>query len=229
MVITVAVLLVLGIGRVLSWGSDASGGGDDQAVQAAADSSPSADPSDKKSKKKGKKDKGKGDKGKKTPSPTPTPTPPAQPTGPCPDSDVLVTPSVPSPVAGRDVTILLNFQTGTTAACTWHVSAETVTLTVGAGPDDVWSSEECPTAIPSQDIVIRQAEPTVVAVTWNAKRSDEYCTVRTAWVLPGVYQLGGAALGGEPTVVDVELTTPTAEVVTQTAKPTQKPGQEQQN
>ena len=42
MVISVAVLLVFGIGRVLSWSSDGSGGGDDKATQAAADASPSA-------------------------------------------------------------------------------------------------------------------------------------------------------------------------------------------
>lgn len=221
MVITVAVLLVLGFGRILSGGSDGKGGAD-QAVQAAADTSPSADPTQKKSKKKG--NKGKGKNKDKTPKPTPTPTPLAQPSGPCPDSDVLVTPSVPDPVAGRDVTVLLNLQTGTTEACTWHVSAETVTLTIGAGPDDVWSSTECPGVVPSQDVVVRRAQASAVAVVWNAKRSDEYCTERTAWVLPGIYQFGAAALGGEPTLVDVELTTPAAEVITQEASPTQKPG-----
>lgn len=216
MVVSVAVLLVLGFGRVLSGGSDGKESGD-QAVQAAADTSPSADPSDKQSKKKG--NKGKKDKDK-TPKPSPTPTPPAEPTGPCPDADVLVTPSVPTPVVGQDVMVLLNLQTGTTEACTWHVSADTVTLTIGAGPDDVWSSTECRGAIPSQDVVVRRTGATPVGVVWNAKRSDEYCTNRTAWVLPGVYQFGAAALGGEPTVVDIELTTPEAEVVVET---TEKP------
>ena len=221
-VITAAVLLVLGFGRLLSWGSDGSGGGD-QAVQAAAGASPSADPTDKKStknKNKGKKNK---DKKNKDKTPSATPTPLAEPTGPCPDADVSVTPSIPAPVAGRDISLLLNFQTGVTEACTWHVSAETVTLTIGAGPDDVWSSNDCPGAIPTQDIVIRRAQVTPVAVSWNAKRSDEYCTNRTAWVLPGVYQFGSSALGGEPTTVDIELTVPPAEVITQTAEPTQKP------
>ena len=218
-VLTVAVLLVLGFGRLLSWGSDGDGG-NDQAVQSAADSSPSADPADKKTKK----DKNKGRKDKdKNKTPKPTPTPLAEPTGPCPDADVTITASVPEPVVGRDVGILLNLQTLTTEACTWHVSAETVTLTIGAGPDDVWSSSECPQAIPSQDVVVRRTQATAVAVVWNAKRSDQYCTNRTAWVLPGVYQFGASALGGEPTVVDVELTAPVAEVITQEASPTQKP------
>ena len=221
MVLTVAVLLVLGFGRVLSWGSDGKGDdGGDRATQAAADTKPSAGPSDKKTKKN--KHKGKKDKDKNR-TPTPTPTPLAQPSGPCPDADVLVTPSVPSPVAGGDMTVLLNLQTGATEACYWRVSSDTVTLTVGAGPDDVWSSTECPSAIPAQDVVVRRAQVTPVAVTWNAKRSDEYCTNRTAWVLPGVYQFGAAALGGEPTVVDVELVAPVAEVITEMASPTQEP------
>lgn len=221
-VLTVAVLLVLGFGRVLSWGSDASDGDADQAVQAAADTkasgdaTPSASPSATKTKKKNK------NKNKdKTPSPTPTPL--AQPTGPCPDADVTVTPSVPEPVAGRDVVVVLNLQTGTTEACTWHVSAETVTLSISDGPDDIWSSRECPHVIPSTDVVVRRAQATPVPVTWSSKRSDEYCTERTAWVLPGTYSLAAAAFGGEPTEVTFELVTPTAPVVTQTAEPTQKP------
>jgi hypothetical protein len=218
-VLVLALLLVLGFGRLLSWGSDGDPEGD-RAVQTAAGSSPSTDPSDQRSKKpKGKKK----DKDKDKPSPTPTPTPLAEPSGPCPDSDVAITASVPEPVVGRDVTILLNLQTLETEACTWHVSPDSVTLTIGAGPDDVWSSTECPHVIGSQDVVVRRSQATAVPVVWNARRSDQYCTNRTAWVLPGVYQFGASALGGEPTVVDVELTAPTAEVVTQEASPSQKP------
>ena len=163
-VISVAVLLVFGFGRVLSWSSDGSGGGDDKATQAAADTSPSAAETTKKGE--GKKDcKGKnkfrdGDrsKGKRkacqgtasdpAPTPTPTPTPPAVPSGPCPDADVFVTPAVPDPVAGRDVAIVLNLQMGVTEACTWRVSPDTVTVNVYAGADDVWFSRECPGSHP---------------------------------------------------------------------------------
>jgi hypothetical protein len=236
-VITVAVLLVLGFGRALSWSSDGSGGDGDTAAQAGADTTPSADQTTKKGT--GKKDcKGKnkfrgGDKAKgkrkacqgsaPTPTPTPTPTPPAEPSGPCPDADVLVTPSVPDPVAGRDVTILLNLQMGTTEACTWRVSSESVTLKIYAGADDVWSSRECPGAIPTQDVVIRREVATAITVVWSSKRSDQYCTDRTAWALPGTYGIAAAAFEGEPTDVAFELMTPVAEVVTQTAEPTQEP------
>lgn len=238
MVLTVAVLLVLGFGRVLSWSSDGSGGGGDTAAQAGADTTPSETETTKNA---GQKDcKGKnrfrgGDKAKgkrkacqgtsssPDPTPTPTPTPPAEPSGPCPDADVLVTPSVPDPVAGRDVTVLLNLQMGTAEACTWQVSSDSVTLKIYAGADDVWSSRECPGVIPTQDVVIRREVATPVTVVWSSKRSDQYCTDRTAWALPGIYGIAAAALEGEPTDVAFELRAPVAAVVTQTAEPTQKP------
>lgn len=236
--LSVAVLLVLGFGRVLSWSSDASGGDEDKATQAAADTTPSAAETSKKADKKECKGKDRfrgGDKanGKRKacqgttseppPPPTPTPTPPAEPSGPCPEADLWVTPSVPDPVAGRDVTIVLNLQTGTTEACTWRVSSETVTLNIYAGADDVWASRECPAAIPAQDVVVRREAATPVSVIWDSKRSDEYCTGRTAWALPGLYGLEAAAFGGEGTDVAFELRAPTPAVVTQTAEPTQKP------
>ena len=224
MVLSVAVLLVLGFGRVLSWSSDGSGGGDDTATQAAADTSPSAAGTSTKGE--GRKDcKGKnkfrgGDrsKGKRKacqgtaadPAPTRPPRrrPRPVPSGPCPDADVLVTPAVPDPVAGRDVTIVLNLQTGTTEACTWRVSSETVTVKIYAGADDVWSSRECPGAIPTQDVVIRREVATPVTMLWSSKRSDQYCTDRTAWALPGLYGVAAAALEGEPTDVAFELRRP---------------------
>jgi hypothetical protein len=239
-VVSVAVLLVFGFGRVLSWSSDGSGGGDDdKATQAAAGTSPTAAETTKKGE--GKKDcKGKdkfrdGDrsKGKRkacqgtgsdpTPTPTPTPTPPAVPSGPCPDADVFVTPAVPDPVAGRDVSIVLNLQMGVTEACTWRVSSDSVTVNVYAGADDVWFSRECPGSIPAQDVVIRRDVATPVAMLWSSRRSDQYCTDRTAWALPGLYGVEAAALEGEPTDVAFELRAPVAEVVTQTAEPTQQP------
>lgn len=244
-VITVAVLLVLGFGRVLSWSSDGSDGDGDKASQAAADTSPSAAGTKKGEGTKectGKKKFRGGDrsKGKRkacqgassdtapspTPAPAPTPTPPAEPSGPCPDSDVLVTPTVPDPVAGRDVTVLLNLQMSTTEACTWRVSSDSVTLKIYAGADDVWSSRECPGAIPTQDVVIRRELATSVTVLWSSRRSDEYCTDRTAWALPGTYGIAAAAFEGEPTDVVFELRAPVPAVVTQTAEPTQTPEDE---
>jgi len=221
-VLTLALLLVVAIGKVLSWSSD--GSSERGARQAGADTTggsasaePTKSPPASESGKPGNGKRSKTPTATVTPSPTPPPLP--EPTGPCPDTDVLITPTVPDPVAGRDVMIVLNLQTGVTEACTWQVSADTVTLKITSGPDDIWSSRECPKVIPTQDIVVRRAMATQVPVMWNSRRSDEYCSDRTAWALPGFYHVAAAALSGEPTDVQFELTAPLPETVTQTADP----------
>jgi hypothetical protein len=71
--------------------------------------------------------------------------------------------------------------------------------------------------------VVRFASVTQVPVLWNSRRSDEECSDRTAWALPGFYHIRAAALGGEPTDVQFELIAPSAPTVTQTATPTAAP------
>jgi hypothetical protein len=222
-VLSVALVVFLGVGKVLSLGSD--GSSDERAQQAGASSltSPTATvPASEPTKKggKGKGGKGKGGKGSSTPTPTPTPTPVLpDPSGPCPDNDVFLTPTFPSPIGGSDVTIMLNLQTKTTVACTWQVSPETVTMNIVSGRDKIWLSKQCPDAIPVQDVVVRLASVVQVPVVWSSRRSDEDCSDRTAWALPGYYHVLSAALGGDKTDVQFELFAPAAPTVTQTARP----------
>ncbi len=232
--LTVALVVFLGVGKVLDHGSD--GSSDEKAEQAGATTltSPTATvPAAKPTKKGGKgkgKGKGKGDKGGKghggqggqapTPTPTVAPTPVLpDPTGPCADTDVYITPSLAAPIGGSDITIMLNLQTRTAEACTWHVSDATVTMNIVSGRDQIWRSKDCPEAIPTQDVTVRLASVTQVPVVWNSRRSDEDCSDRTAWALPGYYHVRATALGGEPTDVQFELLAPAAPTVTQTADP----------
>ena len=216
--LALAVVLVLAVGRVLTLGSDATD--PDVALDTAAQAG--ADPSGQPSATSSKSAKAPA-KPKKTKKP-PTPTPLAAPSGPCAAADVLITPTVPKPVAGSSITVMLNLQTRTAEACTWQVSAETVTLNITSGADDIWSSRECPKSVPTRDVVVRRVVATEVPVLWSSRRSDEYCTARTAWALPGFYHVAAAARGGEPTDVQFKLVAPVAPVVTQTAEPTQAPG-----
>lgn len=226
-VLSVALVVFLGVGKVLGRGSD--GSSDDKAAQAGSTTlatptatvpaeEPTAEPS-----KKGRK--GKGGKGTQSqapaePTPTPTPTPVLpEPTGPCANNDVFITPTVPAPVGGSDVTILLNLQTRVAEACTWTMSADTMRMNIVSGADQIWLSRQCPDVIPTQDLVVRLASVTQVPVVWNARRSDEECSDRTAWALPGFYHARAAALGGEATDVQFELVAPTPATVTQTAQP----------
>jgi hypothetical protein len=215
MVLGTAVLLVIAIGRLLGDGSDASSE-PDRATQVAADSSPSASddtdpipPTPRKT------------RTTKTPDPTPTL---AVPVGECADSDIAVTPLVKDAVAGRDVRIVLQLRTLETPACTWSVGPGALTMDITSGKDDIWSSRQCPGAIPKEPVVVRQAVTSKVDVIWpETRRSDDGCTKLAGWAMPGWYHVTVSALGGEPADLQFQLRTPIAATVTETVQPTQSP------
>ena len=229
-VIGVPLLLVVVLARVLGGSADGTDAAGDQATQAGAQVRESTDaPTAGPTAQSGRGQTGTGQtgttgkKGKKKDVPVePVPVEPvlAEPTGPCTDSDVVVTPTITSAPGGSDVPITLNLRTVTTAACTWQVSSQTMTLSITSGSDFIWSTRECPAAIPVQDVVVRAAVDTPLVVTWKeGRRSDETCSGRTDWARPGFYHVEAAALGGEATDVQFELTVPTAPVITTTAEP----------
>ena len=214
MVLGIATLLVVGIARLLGGSSDGSSGADRAApaAQTSPRSQTSTLPSEPTS-------------GSTTSSSqhhaknTATPTPLAMPSGPCAADDVAVTPSVPHPVAGSDISLLLELSTITSPACDWKLSGSTLALRITSGSDLIWTTVQCGRSIPAQDLVLRNTQVTSVRVTWNAKRSEPGCPKMTAWALPGTYHLHVAALGGEPQESTFLLTTPAPPEVTRTAKP----------
>lgn len=148
----------------------------------------------------------------------------AEPSGPCSDADVVATPVLTQAAGGADVPITLNLRTQESAACTWHVSPQTLAVTITSGDDHIWSSQECPASIPVQDVVVRQAVDAPIVVTWrDARRSDETCSRFADWAKLGWYHVQAAALGGEATDVQFELVAPSAPVVTKTVEPQQQP------
>ncbi|WP_165354382.1 hypothetical protein [Nocardioides glacieisoli] len=228
-VLAVPILLVVVLARLLGGSSDAKETASGTATQAGAKVEASTVPTvgptagEKVRTGKGKKGK-KGNKGT-TDVPVET-TPPApvlpEPTGPCADSDIVATPVITSAPGGSDVAITINLRTKFAEACTWQASPETMTVTITSGEDYIWSTRECPVGIPPQDVVIRQAVDAPVVVTWSAKRSDETCSDRTQFALPGFYHVEAAALGGDGTDVQFELVPPQPGVITKTAEPEQQ-------
>jgi hypothetical protein len=232
LVLGVALLLVVGIARLLGGGSN---GSDPKAAAAAdvsapASTTPSADPSS-----------APASSLAESPSVLPTlgATPAAggrgattsatpllaAPAGTCSDSDVSVTPQVSHAVAGRDVKIVLLLRTMTSPACTWQTGRKSLALDITSGKDAIWSSRQCPRVLPVQDVVVRKDVTSRIAVTWNARRSDDTCSRFTEWAMPGFYHVTAAALGAEPADAQFQLTTPVAGTVTKTASPTQSPTQ----
>ena len=80
----------------------------------------------------------------------------AEPEGICADRDVAVTPD--GAQAGRRRArsrFALELRTIATPACTWQVSPDTLTVKITSGDDDIWTSQDCPRAVPSEDVVVR--------------------------------------------------------------------------
>ena len=147
------------------------------------------------------------------------PAPPPEPVGTCVASDVRVEPVVGSAVAGRSVTIGLELRTRDAVACTWEVSPSAVTMKITSGPDEIWTSRQCPKAVPTQEVVLRNEGTTTVEVVWSSRRSDDSCSKLTDWALPGFYHVTAAALAGEPRDLQFELETPVAPTITASPEP----------
>lgn len=224
----VVVGLVVGSARVLGPGSDASGEDRPQATQVAADTGEASDapsvtaadtPSESRRQQPVERSREKRDRGPVL----------AEPEGVCADRDVAVTPTIRRAVGGGPVTFTLELRTITTPACTWHVSPATMTMKITSGDDDIWSSQDCPRAMPSKDVVVRNNVGTEVEVTWSGRRSDDECSRLTDWALPGWYYVNAAALAGEPSDLHFELEKPEPGVVTETVKPKPEPKSDRQS
>lgn len=138
----------------------------------------------------------------------------AEPEGACRAEDVVVTPVVDDAVAGQPVTITLRLRTLASPACTWELAARNLALKITAGEDELWSSRECPGAIPHKDVVVRRQVVSTATVTWNARRSEAGgCPRDPRWVLPGRYDIYAATLGGEPVATSFALAKPEPETI----------------
>jgi hypothetical protein len=142
------------------------------------------------------------------------------PDGPCTLDEVTVTPSVGTAPAGSAVALSLQL-TGIRPACTFAVSSKSVVVKVTT-TDKIWSSQDCPTSIPTSSVVVRSGTPTAVQVRWSGRLSDPTCSRAAAWALPGTYHVIAAAIGSEPTEADVKLTTPPRPIITKTVQPKPK-------
>jgi hypothetical protein len=140
------------------------------------------------------------------------------PNGVCADDEVSVLPSVPRAWGAQPILIRLGL-TGLQPACTFKVSPESLVLKITSGDDRIWSSQDCPHAIKTADVVVRSGVPTYVNVLWSGRRSDETCSRNTEWANKGFYHAFAAALGSTPTDVQFQITRAPTAVVTKTAKP----------
>ena len=221
LLVALALLLVFGIARLLSLGSDGSSA-PAQAAQAAAEPSVTVSPTSTATTPTARQTPVAGRPGKGRTSQAPVL---AEPQGSCTDEDVAVSPEAKEAVAGPqgEVRIALHLRTLTSEACTWRVSHSTLALKITSGSDDIWSSRQCKGAVPATDVVVRRAVTTTVDVAWNGRRADHGCGKLSAWALPGTYHVTAAALAGEPADAQFALVAPKPRVITVAPSPTQDP------
>ena len=125
-----------------------------------------------------------------------TGTPGAQaapgPTGPCADTEILLTP-VPAPASAKlqqPVRITFKIKNISNRACTRDVGADPQELYIQQGSTKVWSSDACE---PAHGTDVRTFDPgveTTFAVVWDGRRTDAGCTNRP-WAAAGSYQVLG--------------------------------------
>ncbi len=156
-----------------------------------------------------------------TPSPSATATTEA-PQGPCLANDIVVTPTARVVHGGGPITLKFRLL-GKARSCTWQMSADTFVVKITSGSDRIWSSQDCPAAIPTRSVVVGSAKPAKVSVEWSGRRSAKDCPRGLAWARIGTYHVVAATVGGQPTDVQFDLVAPKKTVVTKTAKPKPSP------
>lgn len=219
LVLVVALALVFGIGKLLT-----GFGGDPKATTAAAvptrTAQSSSQPTASASATVPAAQPTKAGKGKKTTQPLSVPT------GTCDPADIDVVPAVRKVDGGSAITLPLKL-VSTDGSCTWQASPNALVVKVVSGKDRIWTSQDCRSSVPTQDVVVRPEgeKATVVDVTWTGRRSHEGCPKGTEWADVGYYHAIAATLGGEPTDVQFQVVGPPRPVVTRTThpKPTKKP------
>lgn len=132
-----------------------------------------------------------------TPSAAPT-TPLATPTGECDPRQVGMSIDVPDSVEGHPNTATLVLTVPASVdACTLQITPESLVVHITSGSDVVWSSNDCPDALPARQVVVRHDPATVYSLSWNGRRSTGHCGGSPGAVAPaGGYWVEAALISG---------------------------------
>ena len=81
----------------------------------------------------------------------------------------------------------LSLINGSGKACYVKVTSGNFRLTVVSGSDRVWSSEDCPKAVPATSRKLAAEKSVDWTMTWDGSRSGDGCTKRPEAPKPGYY------------------------------------------
>ncbi len=147
-----------------------------------------------------------------------------EPDGPCDPADLVVSPRVPRAHAGDAVKIVLDVSTKESPACTWDLSPDEVFVTIANENATIWSSQQCPQVIPTEQLVPRKKKADKATFLWDGKASDASCSAATDWAVMGAYTIDAVARGAtDPQDSVFVIGGPTRGTVTVTPTPTPTP------
>jgi hypothetical protein len=113
-----------------------------------------------------------------------------------------------SPRGGSDVALALSVATSADTACRLELTPDDLLVKVSTGGGQVWSTDQCPGAVPERTLVLRPGWTTAVVVTWPGIYGDKGCTGTTRDAPPGSYAVEAAVYAGEPARSDFDLRPP---------------------
>ena len=104
-----------------------------------------------------------------------------------------------------DVPLRLSLSTAGSTSCRIEIDAELLLVQVSTGGSPVWSTEQCPGAVPEQTVVLRPGWTSALDVVWPGIYGDRGCTGTTKVASPGAYAVEAAVYEGEPSRADFDL------------------------
>lgn len=82
--------------------------------------------------------------------------------------------------------------------CVLSVTPEALEVQVTTGDTTVWSSTDCPNALPASKVEVRSEPAGEYRFTWGGRMSDDGCDLSANDVGTGGYFVRAAFIGGEP-------------------------------
>ena len=131
-------------------------------------------------------------------SPGTSDSPLPEPSGDCEPTDLVVSPTVGAVGSDGAIGLTLALHTMDTPACNWQVSDHTMQVKITTRGKTVWSTADCPKAMPDQSVVVYRDTTTPVTMTWSGRFSSPGCPSHERWASYGNYTATAAIFGGEP-------------------------------
>jgi hypothetical protein len=102
-------------------------------------------------------------------------------------------------VAGNPHNIAIWLTSPQGSSCRLAIGPNDLVVEVTSGSDRVWTSDECPEALPVKNVQLTAGTPSRYRFQWDGFRSIKGCRNNVTMARPGGYWVHAALLGGEPT------------------------------